>query len=540
MPESSPHAEPTPQPGLPVRVAGPAARISAALILAAGLTTAVAHHLLTAVLPWDDAYITFRYAERLAAGAGMTFNDGERIFGSSTPLYTLWLAAGRLILPGVSLPAFAVRGNLVFFLISALALGAVGASLTSRREGGWALAGAYLLSPWMLTVSTGGMESSLFVALALGAAACGLRHRFIPAAALAGLAVVTRPEGILVAAPLVALWAMRRRPHAVATALLLVAPGAFWIVGATLYFGSPIPQSIIAKLAPLYELPPAYAFLGLVAWMGRWSLPLPVLDPAPARDIAAFLLAQAGAVGLVLDPRARRAGGWLAAVLLEILVFFYGLTNPQLFDWYTAPVFPLWLIALGVGLPALGRVLFRQASRQRAMARAATLAVAIGTALALAGWGTGRIDPAHSNLRLRTLAYRDAALRLNAIAPRGGTLAAAEIGALGYWWHGRILDACGLVSPQTVPFLPVPRAERPDFRTSPIPLGLIQAERPDFIVSLPLFISTTLLRSDWFGRTYLPLGEVPLPRRVWGADSVLIFQRGDLPAPILPADGVSP
>jgi hypothetical protein len=37
----------------------------------------------------DDAYISLRYAERLLAGKGLTWNDGERIEGFSNPL---WLA----------------------------------------------------------------------------------------------------------------------------------------------------------------------------------------------------------------------------------------------------------------------------------------------------------------------------------------------------------------------------------------------------------------------------------------------------------------
>src|SRR5262249_49462342 len=131
----------------------------AAIVLGlAGTVTAVAHHLLPRLLPWDDAYITFRYAERLATGAGLTYNDGERVFGSSTPLYTLWLAGGRAALPAVPLPAFAVRGNLLFYLLAAVALGALTFALTRRRDAAWAVAGAFLVSPWMLAISTGGAE----------------------------------------------------------------------------------------------------------------------------------------------------------------------------------------------------------------------------------------------------------------------------------------------------------------------------------------------------------------------------------------------
>ncbi len=45
----------------------------------------------------DDAYITFRYARNLISGLGYVFNPGEHVLGTTTPLYTLYLAlAGRL------------------------------------------------------------------------------------------------------------------------------------------------------------------------------------------------------------------------------------------------------------------------------------------------------------------------------------------------------------------------------------------------------------------------------------------------------------
>src|SRR5947207_2990070 len=45
----------------------------------------------------DDAPITFRYAENLATGHGFVYNEGERVLGTSTPLFTLALAALRLL-----------------------------------------------------------------------------------------------------------------------------------------------------------------------------------------------------------------------------------------------------------------------------------------------------------------------------------------------------------------------------------------------------------------------------------------------------------
>ena len=55
----------------------------------------------------DDAYIHFTYARNIATGHGYVFKPGERILGTTSPLYTLVLAAlYRLLhpLPFVTLP----------------------------------------------------------------------------------------------------------------------------------------------------------------------------------------------------------------------------------------------------------------------------------------------------------------------------------------------------------------------------------------------------------------------------------------------------
>jgi arabinofuranosyltransferase len=42
--------------------------------------------------PLDDAYITFRYARSISQGQGFSYNPGEHVQGTTTPLYTLLLA----------------------------------------------------------------------------------------------------------------------------------------------------------------------------------------------------------------------------------------------------------------------------------------------------------------------------------------------------------------------------------------------------------------------------------------------------------------
>src|SRR5262249_10752316 len=45
----------------------------------------------------DDALITFRYARNLIAGNGFIYNAGERVLGTTTPLFTLLLSGFGLV-----------------------------------------------------------------------------------------------------------------------------------------------------------------------------------------------------------------------------------------------------------------------------------------------------------------------------------------------------------------------------------------------------------------------------------------------------------
>ena len=72
------------------------------------------------IWPEDDAYITYRYVQNAMAGRGLVYNAGERVFGSSSPLYTVVLCSLKRFLPAVDIAALAVRSNVVPYLAAAL------------------------------------------------------------------------------------------------------------------------------------------------------------------------------------------------------------------------------------------------------------------------------------------------------------------------------------------------------------------------------------------------------------------------------------
>ena len=83
----------------------------------------------------DDSYITFRYARNLLTGEGFVYNPGERVLGTTTPLYTL-LMAGLAALAGGpgDFPALALGVNALADAATCLLLWQLG-SAGSQRAG---------------------------------------------------------------------------------------------------------------------------------------------------------------------------------------------------------------------------------------------------------------------------------------------------------------------------------------------------------------------------------------------------------------------
>ena len=50
----------------------------------------------------DDQFTIYRYIENIASGKGFVFNEGERVLGSTTPLFTLLGAFLKIIFSGIS------------------------------------------------------------------------------------------------------------------------------------------------------------------------------------------------------------------------------------------------------------------------------------------------------------------------------------------------------------------------------------------------------------------------------------------------------
>jgi hypothetical protein len=206
----------------------------------------------------EDAYISYRYAENLAAGHGLVFNPGERVEGYTNFLWVVLLACCRLL--GAPVPATAQW--LGFFLaLGTVAVAAdVGRRLPPRRW--WSGLPAGLLvaaNPGVAAWAASGLESALFCFLAILTVdlwTVERESRRFPwkwplAACLAGMA---RPEGVLLFVVALGTWCAGatapRKPlgraagEPLAVFLALGAPYFLWRWS---YYGALLPNTYAAK-----------------------------------------------------------------------------------------------------------------------------------------------------------------------------------------------------------------------------------------------------------------------------------------------------
>lgn len=395
-------------------------RIALVLILLAALALRVTYIVVSS--PADDAYITFRYAEHLASGEGFVYNAGERVLGTTTPLFTLLL---------VPLVAAGLPPDITALVLSVLCDLAICTLLfwMFRRglgdAGGLAVAAMYGLFYASAAACGYGMETQFFELLVVTALAFTMSRRYEAAATLAGLAAVTRPEGFLLAAIVAAAvlsgGGRARCGRACAGFIAVAAP---WYLFAWLYFGSPIPNSVHAKL-----FQPG---IGL----GQWA------DFFVSRNPIMPLLWLAAAVGAVLGARARDgASALFAAWTVLYAAFFLVARPPFLGGWYFPPLILSMTALAAVALVRVGQRVLGTRVRGAAvtiMLAAALCATVLPRSLASNRW---------SRTVARSVYLPLAEWIRNNTAP-GIVVHAADIGYVGYFSRRRILDASALVTPE--------------------------------------------------------------------------------------------
>jgi hypothetical protein len=478
----------------------------------------------------DDAYIIFRYAQNLLAGNGFVFNPGEPVFGITTPLFGALLAALGVLSGGTAapFPTLALGVNALADAGTCWLLIALGRRL-DRPAAGILAALVWAVAPMSVTFAIGGMETSVFILLMTATLYFHSSRRPIAAAACAGLSLITRPDaliliGLLILERIRQVWQTRRTagtypPVRWSEVAAFLAPVAAWAVVAWIAYGSPIPQSIVAKAAA-YHLPPEAGFVRLLQHFATPFLEDLAFGPAAIAIgiVLYFMLYSLGAA----DAVRRQPGTWPMFAYPVGYFLAFSIANPLIFRWYLAPPLPMFFLGIFLGVVRLAADLRRPA-----------LAWAFGAAavlLSLHGWtlrpdnGPSRPAPQMAFVGLEEI-YTDIGQRLKSIVQPNEVVAAGDIGAIGFFSQARILDLLGLISPQVVAYYPL--ADDAYVINFAVSTDAILDLQPDYVVVLEVYGRETILKDRRFLDAY-HLAET-IPTDLYGSRGMLVFRRTGSP-----------
>jgi len=394
----------------------------------------------------EDAYITFRYARNLAAGNGLVYNPDERVFGFSSPLWAVWSALAFPLIhnPVVWAKLSCILADLVTLLVLTRLL-----ERHASRAAAWTFACFFAVWPYFSAVAASGMEMNLMLMLVALSAALAERGSRATGVVL-GLLALVRPEG-LAAAAVLALGA-RWRDRAVAAAIALAGIGALWA-----YFGTPIPQSLIAK-AGIYGIDGP--------WKGRhwwdWLSPViagtrsPVSDAAPLTGFRVVML-PAAVLGFATLWRQRASGLALATFSLLFVWLGYLLLGVAYFWWYLLAPLAGIALAASVGLARVVRGPWIPVASLLFAVSLWTVMESLYRGRAIAEYGT----------------FGEVADFLTPRCRPGEKILLEPIGIIGYQTPLRVIDEVGLVTPRVA----ARRRAGDGWYTD-----IVAAERPDWLV----------------------------------------------------------
>lgn len=439
-------------------------------------------------MPLDDGWIHQTYARNLALEGQLAFVPDTPSAGSTSPLWSVVLAFGYLLrIPGLWWAYVMGGAAFVTLLWAAMRLWHVLWPAQQSRD--WVV-GASLALSWPLVWAAGsGMETLLFMALGFVLLGDYMEGEAGPLrmGIVAGLLVLARPEGVIVAALLAAAMLLRKAWRQVlvfAVAAVVPLLPYFWFnlaVSGVLW-----PNTFYAKqteYAVLLARPLWARFAELLyfslggpheGWRGISGAHL-VLAPG---------LLVAGWRALHDDVARRRLWRTLPLLWAGGHVLAYAMRLPVTYQHgrYLWAAMPVWILyGLGGWRVLLGAVMVRgRWGRVAAQTAVAVFGVLLGVFLLL-GAVTYRDDVAFIQHEMV-----DVALWLRDNVAEDALVAAHDIGALGYFTQRPLLDLAGLVTPEVIPFLDDEAA-----------LGAyVRAQGADYLVTAPGWPYAVITQDD--------------------------------------------
>lgn len=466
---------------------------------------------------WEDALITCLHSKNAGLGLGLTHHHpGEPpVHGFTSPLSVLvplmtdwfWPGSGVAFIKLASLPAAFLT---VLYMAATLALPRfrLPAILAAMALGFLAIEHHQIL------FAVSGMETQL-VQLALSASLYYLlAQQPKRLGAALGACMLARPDMALwavIAGAALLLWRPRMLIPVAAIALAVYAP---WLIFTTLYYGSPVPHTIIAKglTSPPWRFlvqEPAETLRG--AWeMVRervhrplapsfgghgWGYVLFYVDQFRTSPISMLILglAAVGACGAVVA----RQWVWLPITAYAGVYSFYLVAVvPVVMPWYVVPLLPMAVLLAAKGVSVLTGMLPGPHLRTAVQGAFAVLYVGAFAAVLPQTFYADRMIQRVIEDGVR----KETALWLARNTQENARIYTEPLGYFSYYSGRWILDFPGLANPSVVAV----RRRGCDFLAFPAPAAVLA---PEYIVLRPGSVEAFFSHPLMQGTSYRQIAE---------------------------------
>jgi arabinofuranosyltransferase len=409
--------------------------------------------------PLDDPWIHLTFARNLVEYGSFSYYKNEIVTaGSTSPLYTLILAAGFLVTKNEMILSYVL--GILFFAISAFVFYKLSELLFAKEI--WLAITAslvFVLDRWMNFISVTGMETTLFILLLIAAFYYYRKRNAVLTGLMLGLLFWTRPDavafiGAIIADYILFLYFKTKSPKENVlepfTKKDLVKAGIIFVALLAAYFamnlylsGSLLPNTYEAKLtyyAP--EFRSRTEFLKGEVWdyFTRYYYALLIVP---------FIIAVLKIAGDTIKLRYNTFLLPVIFIFALIFIYWYKLPYAHRFGRYLMPIIPFYIMTFAYGARVFFKLLygyFKEKNFVNALNYIFFAAVVIYSASSYYDTKDLYAEQTH-HIAIRQVAT---AKWLKNNTPEGSIIATHDVGAIGYYSERKIVDVAGLINPEFI------------------------------------------------------------------------------------------
>ena len=426
---------------------------------------------------YEDAFITFRYAENLANGSGLVYNLGEKVYGTTAPLFAILLGFFKFL--GVSC------------IISSLSLNLLAEGLTSLivykflkdysdRIITAIVALLYVFSPPHIRWSIQGMETAFFIAFIALSFFSLYKKKYTLALLFGFLTAILRIDGLSVVFIIFIFSFIEKKFSAFKYILIPLLIFLIWLTALYLYFGSFLPNSMIAKLI-LYSghrtsmLPGINLLFEKFFAMGYYTSTIITIF---------FLIGTFQIFYKKIN---------LYPMIIWFFVYYFALviSKTVIHAWYLTPPLFVFITVSGIGIIFSFQNLLRILRLNKILFQSLLF---IGILFFSFIMLNIKIKEMYGEYQYEQIVRKPIGKFLKENTPQNSSVFLEPIGIIGYFSNRYIYDDIALITPRFLEINKLPYNAESQYKK-------IQLVRPDYLVLrdiyLEEFYSTTNLQNDY-------------------------------------------